>query len=132
LNAEFDEFMPEPGIDFSGNTIEHSPELTFTTLARYDRPFETFTGFVQADARYQSRVYFGAENEETQSQDSYWLAGARLGLTSPDERYEAALWVKNLFDEEYAMEGSSNAALGFNTAVVGDRRTFGITLTGRF
>jgi hypothetical protein len=81
-------------------------------------------------------LLFGAMRGALFALPLLWLAGlsegaARLALFPDGERWEVALWGRNLFDEEYIY----NFGLDFfGTLIVmrGDPRTYGISLTARY
>lgn len=59
------------------------------------------------------------------------LVNARVAVSPSSERWEVALWARNLFDEEYIYNYGQDF---FGTLIVmrGDPRTYGITLTARY
>ena len=63
------------------------------------------------------------------------IANLRLGIENvelPTGRLRAALWARNLFDEEYDTFGINFGALGPITATYGESRTYGIDLAWEF
>ncbi|MET0659509.1 MAG: hypothetical protein ABW110_15285 [Steroidobacteraceae bacterium] len=62
--------------------------------------------------------------------DGYSVIDARVGVGSSDDRWRAALWVRNLTDEYYY--GSIDKALDTITASAGMPRTYGVSLGYRF
>ena len=65
--------------------------------------------------------------------DGYSLVNLRAGYVSPSGVWEGFIWVKNVFDTEYfqymsVQPGNSGAIF----ALLGDPRTYGVTLRLRF
>ncbi len=132
LESEIKDFE-SLGQDFSGNELARTPELSFNALVSYD--FVLTGGAVitpQIDASYTGDHYFSTENDPLAQQDAYWIANMRLGYVSPDERYEVAMRVNNLFDEEYNVNINSLRDFGFYQVVVGAPRSWGLEMKVTF
>lgn len=80
--------------DYSDKSPANTPGYTYTLGADY-----TFMNnyFVNFDYSVIGKMYF--DNENTESQSDFGVFNVRAGYA--DSRYEASLWAKNLFDEEY-------------------------------
>lgn len=143
MKAEFDEFLTDPTDsngdgdfgDRSGNQLANSPELYFSAIASYD--IHTDNGAVitiQVDSNYQDDRFFSTENAPALSQDGYWLTGARIKYSSPDDKWDLSIWGKNLLDEEYVIGGFNFTGLagGLYPLRIGPRQTWGITAGYRF
>jgi iron complex outermembrane recepter protein len=63
---------------------------------------------------------------------SYTIVDARVGWEW--ENYILTLFAKNLFDEEYftSVNRIDSGVLSPDYAFIGDARTVGVTMTGRF
>lgn len=101
-------------------------------LVQYDWPFELGVTRVQADFFWASKRFFTADNNRNLTQKAYAVVNGRLAFISYDRKYEATVWVKNLFDKDYFTGGSDFEAFGFNGFQVGDTRTIGLTLAVNF
>ena len=90
------------------------------------------------DGNYYGKQYFDAFNTERDAQGAYGVANARLSLESTGKRgYAIGAWIKNLTNRQYLAyalnQGDADTgALGFDYALVGERRTYGIAATLRF
>ena len=84
----------------------------------------TFAGNVYHNGGYSWGV------DDRIEQDSYQVVNATITWVSPDDRYEVALWGKNLGDSDHLLTVSSSV-LG-DQAAYSRPRTFGVRLTGRF
>ena len=56
------------------------------------------------------------------------LVNLRLTLTNPDNTWEAALWGRNMLDEEYYIIGIDIPVLGGYAGVVAPEAVYGVTL----
>lgn len=88
------------GVDASGSNLTRAPETSYNLLFAYGLPTDS--------GEFDFRVEFSHVDEQindylvqTTITDEYDLIDARVGWTSSDERWEVALWGKNLADEDY-------------------------------
>lgn len=84
-----------------------APEWTASGIVRYTYPAAIAGGKVAAQVagRYQSMVWQNLNNFDANRLDGYFTADARLGWTSRDERYQLALFARNIFDKRYETVG---------------------------
>ncbi|MCY4154224.1 MAG: TonB-dependent receptor, partial [Gammaproteobacteria bacterium] len=90
--------------------LPNAPEVQFTGMARYQWPLVSGTMAIQGDFSYQSQNSFIIYNDPANTIDGYIVGNARLSWTSGDERWGAALFVKNIGNEEYIVSISNNAS----------------------
>lgn len=151
LDSEFQDYRnasPLPGgpvQDLTGQSAHFSPEWQGSLVADWRDSIALFGGseyFLRGETQYVGDQNIGGNtNQNPQSiQDAYQLFNARVGLRSEDDRWEVALWGKNLTDEGYCMtifEQPFAQQLGgvnpvANTSpqrcVVGNPQTWGIQL----
>lgn len=118
---------PEDG-DISGNQVQRQPEVQTNVGAALTGYFAGDWGYyARADVSYQSKQYIDELNLAWVPDRT--LVNARLELSNGP--WTAALWAKNLFDEEYAAN-SFFIATPFGTSyipILGQQRTFGLTVT---
>jgi iron complex outermembrane receptor protein len=92
---------PNGGLDdFSGNELSRAPRWTITLSGGYDIPIGrlgTLTPRVQYTWR--DDTYFRAFNRDFDLQEAYHLTDAKLEWRSPEERWEAEVFVQNIEDE---------------------------------
>ena len=136
MDTEIRKFNTVAGTtDNTGNQLAYAPEFSFSGVFRYDLPVEAagFKMYVLSDASYRDQVYFSLANRLQNSQSGYWLAGARLAVTTMDERWELAVWGKNLTDKYFVTLSYDNFGGIFPSSnFLGDPRTYGVTMSYRF
>ena len=127
------------GVDQSGHRLIGAPD--FSSGANADWRFARLAIgdlHLQVNGNYYSKQYSDALNTERTSQDGYALVNGRIALIhSQDHQYEVAIWGKNLSNKQYLVYGlpqkePSDGGLGFDYALVGEPRTYGLEATARF
>lgn len=88
-----------------------APRWTGSGLIRYTYPQAVAGGrvAVQVAGRYQSMVWQNLNNFTANRLRGYATADARLGWIAPGDRYEFALFAKNIFDKRYETVGFDEA-----------------------
>lgn len=84
-----------------------APKWTTSGLIRYTYPVTVAGGriAVQASGNYQSMVWQNLNNFDANRLRGYFTADARLGWTSEGERYQIAVFAKNIFNKRYETVG---------------------------
>ena len=90
--------------------LPNAPDVQFTGMARYQWPLANGTMAIQGDLTYQSENSFIIYNDPANTIDGYVVGNARLSWTSGDDRWSAAVFVKNIGDKEYITSISNNAS----------------------
>lgn len=129
LNAEFDEFVT-PQLSISGRDQAHAPNYTFATGGVYRHESGWFT---RVDISAKDEFYFDVSHD--QQSESYSVTNARIGYQS--EKWTSQLWLRNVFDERYAVRGFffGNESPDFLPALFirqGDPRQIGVSFDMRF
>ncbi len=127
------------GTPYEFGPMANTPETTGTFFAAVTFPTSENTGDIslRGDVYTQSSMYFSnaADGAAPDTKlDSYSLVGGRLQWANiMGSNLTAALFGKNLLDEEYFVGGMALAsALGHNAAAVGEPRTYGLELSYEF
>ena len=129
LDAEFEDFVTPFG-DLSNRDQAHAPNYTLSVGGSYRRGDGLFA---RLDLSARDDFYFDVSHD--QKSESHGLANARVGFET--ERWTAQLWMRNLFDEEYAVRGFffGNEPPDFPNRLYtrqGDPRQVGVTIDMRF
>jgi iron complex outermembrane receptor protein len=77
-----------------------SPDLTFNFFISKDFQLGAGTVRLSFDGAYTDAYFSQLTNAPVTLVDSNWLLNTRLSFTSKDERWEAAIFARNLLDEE--------------------------------
>ncbi len=134
LDARFTEFNDplDPGTDLSGNRLPEAPKWHLNGLVQYDWFFTPGIVRAQTDFFWNSKRFFTADNNSNLIQEAYGVVNGRLAFISYDNKYQVALWVKNILDEDYFTAGGELEVFGWNVLAVGDPRTVGVTFAVNF
>jgi outer membrane receptor protein involved in Fe transport len=129
LDAEFEDFADPAGSSRSRDQA-HAPNYTVAVGGAYTRGDGLFA---RLDLTASDEFYFDVSHD--QKSESYALANARIGYET--ERWTAQLWMRNAFDENYAVRGFffENEPPDFPTRLYvrrGDPRQLGFTVDMRF
>ncbi|WP_437882313.1 TonB-dependent receptor [Pseudomonas sp. LRF_L74] len=114
--------------DFSGDKLTNFPETSYGGAFAYSRSIGPLRWSAHFDYAYHDTLI---NSDPARSTNHYWLANARLAVAPPEEKWELALYGRNLFDREYDLyKGSflSNAQMAHS----GDPRSVGVEATYRF
>lgn len=129
LQAEFDEFVT-PQVSISGRDQAHAPNYTAAIGGVYRHSSGLFA---RVDVAAKDDFYFDVSHN--QRSQSYSVTNLRLGYETQD--WTAQIWIRNVFDERYAVRGFyfGNEPPDFPNALFirqGDPRHIGLTLNRRF
>jgi iron complex outermembrane receptor protein len=127
------------GVDLSGNRLIQAPpydgnvalDWRFAHLAAGDLRF-------LLDGNVYGKQYFDAPNTQRIAQGGYGIANGRISFESQSKPgFAVGAWIKNLTNREYlayalAQRDPSQGGLGFDYALVGEPRTFGLDVSYRF
>jgi iron complex outermembrane recepter protein len=127
------------GADYVYGPVGDTPKESGVVYAQFDFPTSSSVGRIslRTEMYAQSEQYFSnaaATIAPDTELPSYELFHARLGWSEIlGSGFSAAVFGKNLTDEEYFVGGMTlAAALGHNAAAVGEPRTYGLELSYKF
>ena len=120
-----------PTLSLTGYQLQGAPKVTAEASIDYHHDIGNgIELFTYGNAEYRSKVSLYNPRSQFGWQGDYTLFNAGVGVRNA--RYSLLLWSKNLGDKRYLLGfGSATAASPF-VGVVGDHRTFGVTLSGKF
>ncbi len=110
----------------NGNPFPNAPEYTLDFTARYEHPLASGARvFAATDWTVRGPLnFFLYESIEYQT-DAQYEGGLQIGYVTPGERYEFALFGRNITDEENALGGID---FNNNTGFVNEPRIIGLSL----
>ena len=135
LDATYDRYLFRgPGsvtLDAAGNRLNNAPEWSGGISAVYQLATGgAGTASVRSDVSWQSRVFFTPVNDAIETQRAYGLLHLRAGFEPQNRRWEIAVYVRNLANQEY-ITGTANVPLTAITGRPGAPRHWGTQLTIR-
>ncbi len=112
-----------------GNPFPNAPEYILNFTARYDFPLaDGGTLFAFTDWSVTGKTNFVLyESAEFYSKGDF-EGGLRLGYKAPDDKYEVAIFARNITDEQNVKGVIEN----FMAPVVSDPRTVGVSVSSKF
>ena len=128
LDAEFTSFANGATANFTGNALPRSPRNKIHLGAQYVADIGGWEALGRVDYTNQAHMYFEASNIATQKQQGYINVDARVSLTSPDKRWQVAVWGKNLTDELVATYVTAFAPYRQVLVPYAPPKTYGVTL----
>jgi iron complex outermembrane receptor protein len=99
--------------DLSGSRLSNAPKWSGNINAEYD--FDVtgdITGFVNANYRWQSLVYFNTSLDPNSVQDAYGIVDLSIG--AQNDHYKLTLFVNNAANQHYALERGTQTLLNIN------------------
>ena len=112
-----------------GNPLPNAPKYQFNGTARYDVPLGNGGSlFLAGDANVQGYTSFVLYKTAEFTSDGTFEAGLKAGYVAPDNKYELAVFVRNLTNEKNLKGVIEN----YNAAVYNDPRIIGVSLAGKF
>ena len=128
LDAEFTSFANGATANFTGNALPRSPRHKVHLGVQYSTDIQGWGAMARLDYTNQAHMFFEASNIATQKQEGYINVDARVSLTSPDKRWEVAVWGKNLTDELVATYVTAFAPYRQVLVPYAPPKTYGVTL----
>jgi iron complex outermembrane receptor protein len=119
-----------PGeVVIDGNSLPDAPRWIGNVTARYAIPFGDGEFFVFTDWAYRSKINFFLYESAEFSDDKLLEGGLRLGYAAAGDRWEAAVYGRNITNDT-SLEGG----IDFNnlTGFVNDPRIWGVEVKAKF
>ncbi len=129
--SRFDSFISPLGGNYTGNTLPSAPTTNINGMIQYEIPVSAGTMTFEFDGKYQSAEFFSVNNDPILRQDGYTLMNSRISFTTLKDRLTVSGWARNLGNKSYLVGAYDVSSFGFDEYVVGDPRTFGVTVQYR-
>jgi iron complex outermembrane receptor protein len=92
-----------PVQNLNGKPFMNAPKWRSTWTARYERPIgDGLRGYVQGNYRWQDHVIYDISQDPRMTQGAYGVADFYTGVVFGGGAYDLGLFVKNVFDRQYA------------------------------
>ncbi len=120
-------------LDLSGKRVVGSAKWSGQASIAYDAPVSdrfNLNGYV--NQTYRSATNLLNPYSAYGAQEGYGLTNAGIGIRTADDRYSLLFWGRNVLDKRYAVGIGQATAVNPFIKVLGDPRTFGATVKGRF
>jgi iron complex outermembrane receptor protein len=115
--------------DLAGKPLANAPEWNISSYLQYERalPLE-LSGVLRLEHSYVDSFYLEEDLDPHLKNDAVNLINLRLTIGAANGRWEAAVWGRNLLDEEYFAFGLDIPTLGGYAGVVAPGAAYGLTL----
>ena len=117
---------PACALDLSGHQLENTPENSFVTQLRLQRPlFSTgIDWFIEGNTLWQDKRFESADNW-TYWED-FWLTDIRFGFQA--DKWDFLVYVDNVFDDDTIKAGGSQPDFGEQVSQLGFTGGFGTSM----
>lgn len=121
------------GVLVRNTEMASSPKFTLFAMARYVWPIGDNDLAAQVDVNHVGKRFYDSVNHPVTQLESFTKVNARLSFGSSDDTWEAAIFVKNLTDEQNSTVRFPLAAnLGMSQSLSATPRQFGGQITFRY
>ena len=109
--------------------MQQAPPLTFNSAVSWRLPLGSSGRRLDLHANFNwvETQQYTAYNDPSIEQPSYLYGFASLTYRPRKHHWQASVWVKNLFDEEYRRGGDDLSLFGLSTGPFNPPRQFGLT-----
>ncbi|WP_158678240.1 TonB-dependent receptor domain-containing protein [Pseudoalteromonas sp. T1lg23B] len=130
-HAEFEEFVDPVGVSLTNNRLPFTSKWNINGELSYSYNIASGTLKTSLGFDYQSEYYFDQLQTDYAKQDGYVLW--RMNAQYEAEQWQANIWAKNLFDEEYShLKFDLRNFLGMLEDFKGEGRRVGLDVSYRF
>lgn len=100
--------------DLAGKDLPYSPDLRLTFFGRQRVPLSAlpFDGYVQASGYWQDDILFSLDQSPIARGEARTMVNAAIGIEDKEGRYNASIFVNNVFDEHYVTSISQLGLFG--------------------
>ena len=131
-------FLGTDNTNIGGTQLAYAPKYKFTFSGEYEHPVsDGLKAFIAGDTVWKSRVRYEANSRSETTFRPHWLAGGRVGLRTEDDRYQLAVFARNLFNvhepqimqSDFPYGGATNVGAIYGTQ---SYRQIGLSLDAKF
>ena len=115
--------------DLEGESIDNAPEWTVSSYIQYEMDLsENLVGAARLEHSYTDGYFLDQDLDPTLENPSADLVNLRFTLSNTENTWEAALWGRNLLDEEYYAFGIDIPVVGGFVGAVAPGAIYGVTV----
>jgi len=131
LDATYSRYLAAPvgttTVDASGNRLNSSPEWSYSLFGQFTANLDGDRSlFVRGEYARKGRQFFTPDNNSIQTQGSYSLLNASVGVTGKNGKWQVVAFGRNLADTQYVT--TTALFTGAISGRVGEPRTYGLRL----
>ncbi|MFT3965441.1 MAG: TonB-dependent receptor [Sphingobium sp.] len=120
-------------LDWSGKRVVGAAKWSGQVSFDVDQPVsDRLNATFYANQTYRSKTNLLNPFSVYGRQEGYGLTNAGIGLRDADDRWSVVAWGRNLFDKRYYVGVGTATAVNPFIGVLGDPRTYGVTVKGKF
>jgi iron complex outermembrane recepter protein len=120
-------------LSLTGYQIRNAPKWTVQGGFTFDRPLTGAIHFTAyGNVTWKSRIAFINPLSVFGWQAPYAVLNAGFGLRDERDRWSVSIWSKNLTNTDYATAFAPSASLSPVIRILGDPRSYGVTVSKRF
>ena len=113
---------------FVTHNLPQAPGFSGNALVRYEFALAGGNASLQADFQHSDKFCFTVLCAPVEREGAYNVTNARIGYTGPNDAWEIAAFVNNIFAEKYRVYGYDNTLFdGTVAGVYAKPRTWGVT-----
>jgi iron complex outermembrane receptor protein len=127
--------MGAPGIssrclqDLAGEALDNVPEWTVSSYVQYDHGLAAeLVGTARLEYNYTSSFYLDQDLDANLKNDAVSLVNLRFTLSNAKQTWNAAIWGRNLLNEDYYAFGLDIPVLGGYAGVTAPGAIYGVTV----
>ena len=131
-------FLGTDNTNIGGTQLAYAPKYKFTFSGEYEHPVtDGMKAFLAGDTVWKSRVRYEANSLSETTFRPHWIAGGRVGLRTEDDRYQLAVFARNLFNvhepqimqSDFPYGGAANVGAIYGAQAY---RQIGLSLDAKF
>ncbi|MEJ6540431.1 MAG: TonB-dependent receptor, partial [Halioglobus sp.] len=115
--------------DLAGKELDNVPVWTVSSYVQYEHnlPAE-LVGTARLEYNYTSSFYLDQDLDPNLENDAVNLVNLRFTLSNAEQTWNAAIWGRNILDEEYYVAGLDVPVLGGYAGVTAPGAIYGVTV----
>ncbi len=115
--------------DLAGKALDNVPEWTVSSYAQYERDLTpALVGTARLEYNYVDSFFLDQDLDKNLENDAVNLVNLRFTLSNVEQTWNAAIWGRNLLDEDYYAFGLDVPVLGGYAGVTAPGAIYGVTV----